>query len=86
MSRGTVTDRKATADEVRAHAPALRRLGQRLGVMPVCVREDGTVTVHAADAGYRQALEVSTLASEIVGAYVHVITDDVPGASDAKEL
>lgn len=49
-------------------------------------RADGTLIVHTSDAGYAQALDVSARASELVGLYVHVITDDVPGAVIAQEL
>ena len=50
------------------------------------LRADGTVVVHADGAGYRQALDMSERASSLVGTYVQVITDDVPGAVDAQEL
>lgn len=86
MARVTTTDRKASAGEVRKHAAALRAVAAELGVAPVAVRDDGTVVVHADDPGYRQALDMSARASELVGVYVHVITDDVPGAADAREL
>jgi hypothetical protein len=86
MTRATTTDRKASADEVRKHAAALRAVAAELGIAPVAVRDDGTVVVHADDPGYRQALDMSARASELVGVYVHVITDDVPGAADAREL
>ncbi|MDP9021427.1 MAG: hypothetical protein M3N57_01740 [Actinomycetota bacterium] len=86
MTRTTTTDRKASAEEVRKHAKALRALAAELGVDPVRVRDDGTVVVHADEPGYRQALEASARASALVGTYVHVITDDVPGAVDAQEL
>lgn len=85
MSRATTTDRKASAEEVREHARALRELGAQLGVTPVRVRDDGTVVVHADEPGYRQALRLSARASALVGADVYVITDHVPGAADAGE-
>lgn len=86
MARATTTDRKASAQQVRKHADALRAVAAELGVGPVAVRHDGTVVVHADDAGYRQALDMSARASDLLGVYVHVITDDVPGAVDAPEL
>lgn len=86
MPRTTATDRKASADEVRTHTSALRELGSQIGVGPVRVRDDGTVVVHADKPGYRQALEFSARATDLVGSYVHVITDDVPGAARAEEL
>lgn len=86
MARDTATERKATAHEVRAHAPALREFAARLGVEPIRVRADGTVVVHAEQPGYRQVLEASSQASAVVGTYVHVITDDVPGAAASEDL
>ncbi|MBW3576627.1 MAG: hypothetical protein KY462_02580 [Actinobacteria bacterium] len=86
MARATTTDRKASAEEVRKHADGLCSMAAELGVAPVGVRDDGTVVVHADEPGYRQALEMSERASALVGSYVHVITDDVPGAVDAQEL
>lgn len=86
MARATTTDRKASAQEVRKHADALRAEAAELGIGPLAVRDDGTVVVHAVKPGYRQALDMSARASELVGVYVHVITDDVPGAADALEL
>lgn len=86
MTRATTTDRKASVGEVRKHAAALRAVAADLGVGPVAVRDDGTVVVHADEPGYQQALQMSARASELVGVYVHVITDDVPGAADAQEL
>jgi hypothetical protein len=86
MARRIATDRKATAREVRAHAATLRELGERLGVAPVRLRDDGTVVVHSEEPGYGQVLRVSADASALVGTYVHVITDDVPGAVGTEEL
>lgn len=86
MARATTTDRKASVDEVRKHADALRELAAEMGLAPARVRGDGTVVVHADEPGYRQALDISERASALVGSYVHVITDDVPGAADAREL
>lgn len=86
MTRATTTDRKASAEEVRQHVDALRAVAAELGVGPVAVRDDGTVVVHADEPGYRQALDMSARASALVGTYVHVITDDVPGAAGAREL
>jgi len=38
------------------------------------------------ETGYRAVTCPTAAASELVGTYVHVITDDVPGAADAREL
>ncbi len=86
MARVTATDRKASAEELRKHADAVRAVAAELGVGPVAVRDDGTIVMHADEPGCRQALDMSARASELIGLYVHVITDDVPGAADALEL
>ncbi|MDA8392163.1 MAG: hypothetical protein M0Z87_05050 [Actinomycetota bacterium] len=52
----------------------------------VRLRNDGTVVVHSTERGYRAVTRLSAAVSEIVGHYVHVITDDVPGAVGAREL
>jgi hypothetical protein len=82
----TVANRKATADEVRPHSAAIRQLVVDFGLSNPCLRGDGTVVVHSSEAGYGAVTRLSISASEIVGEYVHVITDDVPGAVDAREL
>ncbi len=69
--------------------PTLRRFAPaaaRLALTDVRVRSDGTVVVHSDEPGYRSVLRLSESASELVGTYVHVITDDVPGAAGASEL
>ena len=81
-----ITDGKASATEVRAHASALRALAEELGLGSPAVRDDGAIVVHPSDAGYRTASGFATEASRIVGDYVHVITDDVPGAVSARRL
>jgi hypothetical protein len=50
------------------------------------VRDDGAVVIHAPDAGYHTANRLSTASGKVVGAYVHVITDEVPGAAAARDL
>lgn len=85
MKRAT-SNRKASAQEVLRHGDALRALSAELGLGPIGVRDDGTVVVHADEPGYRQAMDMSQRASELVGTYVHVITDDVPGAVSAQAL
>jgi hypothetical protein len=81
-----LVDRKATSDEVLACAAALRRLAAELGLSDPRIRGDGTVVVHSDEAGYRAVTRLSAAASGLVGTYVHVITDDVPGAADTQEL
>lgn len=49
-------------------------------------RDDGAVVIHPVDAGYRSANRFASAAGRIVADYVHVITDDVPGAVSARRL
>jgi hypothetical protein len=86
VPRSTVADRKATADEVKPHRAAIRQLAADLGLSRPRLRNDGTVVVHSDEAGYGAVTRLSATASEVVGEYVHVITDDVPGALDARKL
>ena len=86
VPRTTLVDRKATSEEVMSHAAALRQLTAGLGLSDPRLRGDGTVIVHSDETGYRAVTRLSAAASELVGTYVHVITDDVPGAADAREL
>ncbi|MDQ3640201.1 MAG: hypothetical protein M3450_01715 [Actinomycetota bacterium] len=86
MREAVVADRKATGAEVRAHATAIRRLAHELGLAPPRMRDDGTVVIHSSEPGYQTANRISAAASSVVGAYVHVITDDVPGAVSARNL
>ncbi len=44
------------------------------------------MVVHSDALGYRQVVELPKRFSPIVGCYVHVITDDVPGVIDAQPL
>lgn len=86
MANIATTDRKATAEEVRAHARALRGLAARSGLETPRLRDDGTVVVRSPEPGYRTVLEFAGLAASEVGAYVHVITDDVPAARATSAL
>lgn len=76
MSSTAVADRKATEREVRGQAAAIRALVAQLGLGSPRLRPDGTVVVRSTEAGYRAVLRLSAAASDIVGVYVHVITDD----------
>jgi len=77
---------KPQADNVKPHRVAIRRLTADLGLNSPRLRSDGTVIVHSDEAGYGAVTRLSVSASQIVGEYVLVITDDVPGALDAREL
>jgi hypothetical protein len=86
MSDAIAADRKATREEVLGRAEAIRRLALDLGLAGLRLRDDGTVIIHSDEPGYQVANRLSLAASRTVGAYVHVITDDVPGAASAHEL
>jgi hypothetical protein len=86
MAKATAADRKASAAEVRAHIDQVRRLATEAGVTDLRLRADGTVIVHSEQPGYRDVVALSRRLSEVVGCYVHVITDDVPGADDAMPV
>lgn len=86
MSDAVAADRKATSEEVRGHAETIRQLARKLGLGAPRLRDDGTLVIHSDDLGYRDANRFSAVASRVVGAYVHVITDDVPAAASARDL
>ena len=77
---------KARRDQVAAHRAAILRLAAKLGLANPRLREDGTIVVRTKESGYRAVARLSAMSSEIVGYEVHVITDDVPGAADTREL
>lgn len=77
---------KATSEAVAAHAGAIRSSAIRLGLSDPGLRQDGTVVVHSDEVGYRAVTRLSAAVSYLVGAYVHVITDDLPGAANLREL
>lgn len=86
MTDAVTGERKATRSEVRAHADAIKHLAAGLGLADPRVRHDGAAVVHSDEPGYRSVNRLSTQATQLVGAYVHVITDDVPGAVDIEPL
>lgn len=86
MSNTVAVDRKAAVAEVRRHADQLRTLATGAGLGTPRVRDDGTLVVHSDEPGYRSVNRFSAMAAEIVGTYVHVITDDVPGATAVRPL
>jgi hypothetical protein len=86
MADTATTDRRASADEVRANADALKRVARDVGVTDVRILDDGTLVVHSDDDGLREVIALVGRARAIVGSYVHVITDDVPAAAGARAL
>jgi hypothetical protein len=87
MTRAIISDRQASRSEVTAADVALRKAAQDAGIIRARIRDDGTIIVHSPDAGYRTIARFAAAAADIVGTYVHVISDDVPAAQiDAPEL
>ena len=86
VSDALAADGKATREDVVTHASPLRESAARLGVAVYASRDDATLVIHSDDPGYKTASRLSTIAGHLVVAYVHVITDDVPGAAAAQEL
>lgn len=86
MMNVATTDRKASTDEVCAHAAALRQLAELRGLGEPRVRDDGTLVVHTDEPGYRAVLEFAAQAAAEVGTYVHVITGDAPAARPTTAL
>lgn len=86
MTELSTGGRRATWAEIQQHAVELRRLAAEVGVGAPHVRSDGTLVVASDEPGYRLMLEFAAAASDAVGVYVHVITDDVPGAKGTQPL
>jgi hypothetical protein len=86
MASTALADRHATAQEVREHARAIRKLVDRFGLSNARLRPDGTVVDHSDEAGYRSILRLSAAATEVVGTYVHVISDDTVDACAIASL
>jgi hypothetical protein len=80
MAQAVGIDRKATYDEVAGRADELRRLVAQHGYAGARLRSDGALIVHDDSVGYRRANRLAAAASQVVGAYVPVITDDAPAA------
>jgi hypothetical protein len=79
-----ISDRRASWSEVAAHRAELRRRVLACGLREPRLREDGAIVVHAQEPGYRMTGRFAAEAAAVVGTYVHVLTDDVPGASGAS--
>lgn len=79
-----VSDRRASWQEVAARRAELRAEADTCGLTEPRLRKDGAVIVHAPDPGYRLASRFAAAAAGVVGAYVHVLTDDVPAATSTE--
>jgi hypothetical protein len=87
MATVLTSDRRATRAEVLGHREELLKAAARSGVQTPRLRADGAVIVTAGDRGYRSIALFANEAAALVGAYVHVISDDVPAAdADAPNL
>jgi hypothetical protein len=80
----TAADRRASRDEVIAHAGAIRAAALDAGAADIRIGSDGTLVIRATDDGYRQVVEVASRASGIVGVYVHTIPDSVETSPAAQ--
>jgi hypothetical protein len=81
VSDTMVSDRRASWQEVAARRAELRARAIACGLTDPRLRDDGAVIVHAPDAGYLSTSRFAAEAAEVVGTYVHVLTDDVPAAA-----
>jgi len=80
MSKTVTPDRVATRAEVLRQRRRLADLAAEYGLGEPRVDERGTVIVRSAEPGYRLLARYATDATRLVGAWVNVITDDVPAA------
>jgi hypothetical protein len=71
---------QAEVDDIRAHRAALLAAAEDFGLSRLRVRDDGALVVRASRPGYESVLRFAAHAAALVGAYVHVLTDDVPAA------
>lgn len=81
MSDLLTADRLATMAEVLAKRAELRSMAERYGFEDVALTDDGILIVPNAGPSYRRIARFAGEASRLVGAYVQIITDDVPAAS-----
>lgn len=82
----TTTDERASADQVRRYAEQIRAAARDTGVTDVRLLDNGTLVIHSDDKGYRDVIELGLRVDDIVGTYVHIITDDAPAAEGARPL
>lgn len=79
MADTVVEERRATRAELVAHRDALLSLAASRGLSNLCLRDDAAIVLTTAGPGYRDVASFVTMASELVGAYVYVVTADTPG-------
>ena len=83
MPATIVEDRRATRAELVTHRHALLSLATEYGLSNLRVRGDNAIVATTASRGYRKVASFINVASELVGAYVYVVTDDTPGLEAA---
>jgi hypothetical protein len=86
MSDTVANDRVATRSEVLAHRVELAALARANGLRDARADRAGVVIVHSDAPGYGAVRRFATAASQLVGAWVNVITDDVPAATSSADL
>lgn len=87
MAEMITSDRRASWYEVASRRDTLRKHADNCGLDRARLGANGTVIVHAPAPGYRSVWRFAAEAANVVGTYVHVITDDVPAAeTDAPAL
>ena len=79
MADTIVEDRRATSAELVAHRDALLSLAAARGLSNLRLRDDAAIVLATANPGYRDVASFVDMASQLVGAYVYVVTDDTPG-------
>jgi hypothetical protein len=81
----TSTDRLASRAEVLEHRERLADLARANGLTEVRADAAGVVIVHSEAPGYASVRRFAAAASSVVGAWVNVVTDDVPAARTSAE-
>ena len=82
----TTTDERASADRARRHAEQIRAVARDAGVTDVRLLDNGTLVIHSDDKGHLDVIKLGLRVDDIVGTYVHLITDDAPAAESARPL
>jgi hypothetical protein len=85
MSDAVTTDPIASRGQVLAQRARLATLARRSGLSDAAVDAAGVVVVHSNAPGYAAVRRFASAASVVVGAWVNVITDDVPAAQVPTE-
>jgi hypothetical protein len=76
---------RATRSEILTHRVELAALARAHGLRDPRTDSTGVIIVHADAPGYGAVRRFATAASQTVGAWVNVITDDVPAARTSTD-